>query len=349
MYNIRKIMMLMIVLLVLISLPIFSQESTQIAPEKKSVFEVTPAASFVWYPYSKTTVGESTITEIDTYNFGISVLLGLKLFDKIGAQLNLTIDDPTFEKMVDFAGYINAFNLMLKFDFHAFGGNVTWQGETPDPIPNNKYNFRNTWNTVSLMYSLDELLYPLRHMRLAIGISFVDFSMPVEYQIRNEAKFPEDPSPGFGKINGQLWGISLFTDTLVKNMDLPSSDRNSWISLGWLLNIDALDNIKFWIYTDFNLGFLGTGELDKDAINWMKTANNVNSIDTNFDVVSVLFMKYSQIVGFQYIWDIGKKSRIGLAIGADMMLEMILAGTEDIEIDVSTFNIGPAVRLSIKF
>jgi len=340
MKNVKKLYIVLIITL-------FSGLCFPATAFSSDLFSVTPAVSFAWYPQVSYTE-ESTITEADMNNYGISVLLGLKLFDKIGAHLNLTIDDPNFEKLVDFAGYISAYNFMLKFDYRSFGGSVTWQGDTPTPdsIPSNGYDFRNTWTTISLLYNLDDILVAMPYWRMAIGISYVDFGMPVEYLVNN--KNISNPVPGFGMINGKLWGITFFFDSLVKSMDLPEDRRSSgWFTLGHLLGINFLETVPFWLYTDFNLGVIGSFELEREAVDWMVNANNdITSIDRTINGV---FMRYSQVVGFQKIWDIGEKSRIGLAIGVDILLEWIGASNDDIEIKFSSFSVGPIIRLSMRF
>jgi hypothetical protein len=309
------------------------------------LFSIAPAAMFSWYLHTDITE-ESTKTEIDTDNYGMSFIMGLKLFNKVGAQLNLTVDDPTFQKLIDFMGYFDVYNVIPKFDYHSFGGNVTWQSDTPDPIPNNKYNFRNNWNNVSLLYNWGNMIpsdVAVGYM-VSVGVGYFNFTMPVEYKIKNKEKLTY---PGFGMIDGKIFGLSIFIDTLAAGMNLTKDVREGKNSTG--MTILRGTNLDLWIYTDFFLSlFGGTLELEKNAINNMSAKNN-SSIDSDIKPDSDTFFRASAIIGLQKVWDISEKFRIGLAIGVDLLTESIKVSNDDIEIDYSLFSVGPAIRLSMKF
>ena len=180
------------------------------AQEKKSgIFNITPAVTFSWYPYASFKKEVSTDTDVDLNNFGISVIMGLKLFDKVGAHLNLKIDDPAFKKLIDVAGYVTAYYFLLKFDYHAFGCTVTWAGNTLNPIPVGAYNFRNRWTNVSLLFRVDQLAIRNAFLQWflqeyflksewnlgAIGIGYARFDMPLEYRVQPGSGLS---NPGFG-------------------------------------------------------------------------------------------------------------------------------------------------------
>jgi hypothetical protein len=207
--------------------------------QEKDIFSVLPAATFSWYPFAwSNTLAEkpSTKTEVDLDNFGMSFIMGLKFFDKVGVHLNLKINDPTFQKLVDFAGYINAWYLMLKFDYHSYGGSVSWTANTPNPIPNG-FDFRTEQTNIALLFRLDQL-YPVKletfnpmlwaikesHIVVAVGIAYASFSQPVEYQVQPDRGLSY---PGFGMIKGEVWGISYHFDTLTWFTELSASQRSA--------------------------------------------------------------------------------------------------------------------------
>jgi hypothetical protein len=328
------------------------------AQEKKSdIFSIAPAVTFSWYPYVNFGEGASTNTEIDLNNFGMSVMMSLKLFDKVGAHLNLKIDDPTFKKLVDVAGYVTAYYFLLKFDYHSFGGTVTWIGDTPNPIPGEVYNFRNQWINVLLLFRVDQLKIrneslrrPLEELLLiggknlgAIGIGYARFDMPVEYKgIGSELS-----NPGFGLVKGEAWGLSILWDTLSWNMERPVSYR-SWTQYLWVYVDVFLGRLPF--------GFIGKAETDAQAIEWMSNANNGVSINDNGNIRNFHenagisgYLHEKMNLGFQYTWDIGKKGRIGFAVGAELLVEMIEVFTDDIAIGFGAWHIGPALRVSARW
>jgi hypothetical protein len=332
--------LVLIVLFIGLCTAAWAQEQEQ---EKKSgIFSITPAVAFSWYPYANFNEGVSTKTEVDLNNFGMSVIMGLKLFDKVGAHINLKIDDPTFKKLVDIAGFVTAYYFMIKFDYHSFGGTVTWVGNTPNPIPGEVYDFRNQWTNVSLLFRIDQLkinddflrglLYELRLIGQgnlgAIGIGYAGFDMPLEYQIQPDSGL----HPGFGLVKGDAWGFSILWDTLSWNMERPPSYGGGIMGLMQYI----------WIYVDWFHGFIVNGKTDAQAIAWMNNANGV-SIDGNIKP-SYAIVKAN--VGLQYVWNVGKKSRIGLAVGAEILEETIEASNADINIYFWSRHIGPAVRVS---
>jgi len=335
------------VLIVLLIAPCTTAWAQEQEQEKRSgIFSITPAFSFAWYPYANFFKEESTNTEVDLNNFGMSVIMGLKIFDKVGAHLNLKIDDPTFKKLVDVAAYVTAYYFMIKFDYHAFGGTVTWAGNTPNPIPGEVYDFRNQWSNVSLLFRIDQLkinddfLRGLLHELFlsgggnlgAIGIGYARFDMPLEYRAHSGSELS---NPGFGLVKGEAWGLSILWDTLSWNMERPPSYGGGIIGFMRYL----------WIYLDWFHGFIGKGETDAQAIAWMNNANGV-SIDGNIKP-SYAIVKAN--VGLQYVWNVGKKSRIGLAVGAEILEETIDANNDDIDVYFWSRHIGPAVRVSARW
>ena len=327
-----------------------------LAQEKKSdIFNITPAFSFAWYPSANFLKEESTNTEVDLNNFGMSVMMGLKLFDKVGAHLNLKIDDPTFQKLVDIAGFVTAYYFMIKFDYHSFGGTVTWAGNTPNPIPGEVYNFRNEWMNVSLLFRVDQLrmrdkpsmlelyLFGLLHeLRLigegnlgAIGIGYANFDMPLEYRVQPDSGLS---NPGFGLVKGEAWGFSMLWDTLIYRMERPTFHGGGIMGLMQYI----------WIYLDWfhGLSFIGKGETDAQAIAWMSNANNGVSVDGN---IKPAYAIVKANLGLQYVWNVGKKGRIGLALGAEILEETIEASNDDINIYFWSRHIGPALRVSVRW
>ena len=326
-----------------------------VQPKKNDIFNITPAFSFAWYPSAKFYNEESANTEVDRNNFGMSVMMGLKLFDKVGAHLNLKIDDPTFQKLVDIAGFVTAYYFMIKFDYHSFGGAVTWAGNTPNPISGEVYNFRNQWTNVSLLFRIDQLrmrnepsilelsLFSLlQGLRLvgtgnlgAVGIGYARFDMPLEYRIQPDRGLS---NPGFGLVTGEAWGFSILWDTLIWNMERPAFHEGNIIPLMQYI----------WICLDWfqGLSFIGKGETDAQAIAWMSNANNGVSVDGNIKP-SYSIVKVD--LGLQYVWDVGKKGRIGLAVGAEFLEETIEASNNDINIYFLSRHIGPAMRVSARW
>jgi len=321
----------------------WAQEQEQ---EKKSgIFSITPAVAFSWYPYANFNEEVSTKTEVDLNNFGMSVIMGLKLFDKVGTHLNLKIDDPTFKKLVDIAGFVTAYYFMLKFDYHSFGGTVTWAGDTPNPISGEVHDFRNQWNNVSLLFRVDQLkikneylrglLYELRLIGEgnlgAIGIGYARFDMPLEYQIQPDRGLS---NPGFGLVKGDAWGLSMLWDTQARYMELPAFSGRGIMGLMQYI----------WIYVDWFHGFTVNGETDAQAIAWMSNANNDVSVNGNISR-GMKYAIFKGTLGFQYVWNVGKKGRIGVAVGAEYLEETIYANNNDINIRFWSRHIGPAVRV----
>lgn len=333
--------------------------NTAWAEEKRSaIFSITPAVSFAWYPYAGYLRQESTKTETDLNNIGISALMSLKLFDKVGAQLGLKIDDPTFQKLVDFAGYVNIYGVILNFDYHSFGGTVTWEGVTPNPIPDGSYPFRSHWTTVSLLANILQLIKADYPQLVALGIAYSNFEVPLEYKVKKGSGL----YPGFGLVKGDAWGFSLLGDTLVGSMELsPEAENRSLFSfpLGGF-------NIDLWFYVDCFYGiFLQKAEIDAEAFARMVNANGGASIDgditRNFSMfysddddndennLPLSIMKMSVILGVQKVWDIGKKARIGLAVGVELRSENFFTSSNDIQIGFDSMNVGPVIRLGARW
>jgi hypothetical protein len=325
------------------------------AQEKKTgIFSITPAFTFSWYPYATfhEDASANTDTEVDVNNFGMSAMMSLKLFDKVGANVDLKIDDPAFRKLVDIAGYLTAYYFMLKFDYHSFGGTVRWAGNPSyNPIPNGLVNFRNQWTTVSLLFRVDELALDgegffseyLRLMRDylflggqvmgAVGIGYARFDMPLAYQTQPSSGLLH---PGFGLVKGEVWGFEFLWDTLSKTMERSAAERSSWL---WLQHI--------WVYIDWfwglpPFGVVGSGEIDAKAVKWMSDKNGV-SVDGN--ISNLHYGVVHGILGYQNVWDIGKTGKIGLAVGVELLEENIKAHSDDILIDYWSWHIGPTVRV----
>jgi hypothetical protein len=321
------------------------------AQEKKTgIFSITPALTFSWYPFAifLTDKSSNTDTEVDINNFGMSAMMSLKLFDKVGANVDLKIDDPTFKKLVDIAGYLTASYFLLKFDYHSFGGTVTWAGD-----PNYPVSFRNQWTAVSLLFRIDQLVLEgegffsiyLRAVREqlflngeilgAIGIGYAQFDMPLGYQVQEDSGLE---TSGFGFVKGKVWGIEFLWDTLSKNMERSAAERRSWL---WLEHI--------WAYLDFfwglpPFGFVGSGGIDANAINWMSD-HNLRAKAVDGDISNLHYGFVQGILGYQNVWDIGKTGRLGFAIGVELLEEDIRAHNDDIKIDYTSWHIGPTVRI----
>jgi len=325
--------------------------------EKRSpLFSITPALSFAWYPLGLDRRQESTETKYGLSNIGISALMGLKLFDKVGAQLGLKIDDPTFQKLVDFAGYVNIYGAIINFDYHSFGETTTWKGNTPDPIPGGSYHFRSHWTNVSLLYNFPIFRNQGNSYLIALGIAYSNFEMPLEYKVKKGSQLS---NPGFGLVKGHAWGLSALMDTLVGSMEAsPEARKKPFLSFG--------DGFSVWIYNDGFFGlYLQKAEIEADALAWMVNANNGASIDgditRNFTViysddddnknndVGFNFMKMSLILGIQKVWDIGIKARIGLAVGVEWRTENFFTSSDDIAVGFESANLGPVVRFSARW
>ena len=338
--------LIMAVLMFCFTTAVFAKE-----PANSSLFSVMPAVSFSWFPKVSFTE-ENTITTADIENYGMSFVMGLKFFDKYGASLNLTIDDPKFQKMVDFAGTITAHDLILKFDIHTFGGNVIWDPDLtesyrPNPIPGG-YDFKTQFNSVSLMYRWDQLLGVNLGLLGAAGISYSSISIPVEYQVLGEYKvnLQDIRIPGFGNVKANLWGFSMYFDSLTPVMEMSKAERKYS-----LLRMEYLD-LDWWIYTDFVLGMIGKANYDEESLKWMATQNDVESISDKFSSPAAgnpLFMRYTQVIGIKKVWDVGQNARIGLAIGGEGLLEWFSGFTDDFAINYDAFSIGPTIRFTAKF
>jgi len=323
--------------------------------KRNSIFSITPAVSFAWYPYAYFLKQESIKTEADINNFGISALMGLKLFDKVGVQLGIKIDDPTFKKMVDFAGYINVYSFIINFDYHTYGGTVTWEGSTPNPISGGSYFFRGHWTNISLLYNLLPVFMKDYPQLIAIGITYTSFETPLEYRVKKDSKL----NPGFGLVKFNAWGISILMDTLVGAMELSPEAKER--SLFKPLKFRDY-NLNLWMYFDIFYGlYLQKGEIDAKALAWMVNANDGASIDgditRNFKIFandengddSNGVFKLSLILGIQKVWDLGKKTRIGLAGGVGFGMEKLYTSSDDIIVGFNSMYIGPVVRFSARW
>jgi hypothetical protein len=318
------------------------------AQEKKDIASVSTAATFSWYPFAwsntlikKIDTKPSAENELYLDDFGISLIMGLKLFDKVGSYLNLKIDDPTFQKMVDVAGYVNAWYLMLKFDYHSYGGSVNWTTDKPNPISDG-YNFRTEQTNIALLFRFDQL-YPVKletfnpflkefkdaHLVAAVGIGYARFSLPVEYQTQQDSGLSYS---GFGLISGETWGLSVHFDTLVGYSELSASERN------------ASPFRHLWMYLDAFTGFSSKGETDGETIKWMSEKNEAPVDGDLFPT----YVTLNAILGYQHVWDIGKKGRIGFAAGAELSFEGSHADNDDIAVNQEFWHLGPAVRASFR-
>ncbi|MDR1748183.1 MAG: hypothetical protein LBR47_03910 [Spirochaetaceae bacterium] len=285
--------------------------------------------------------------------------MGLKLFDKVGVQLNLKIDDPAFKKLVDAAGYVTAYHFILKFDYHSFGGTVTWIGDTPNPIPGGVYNFRNVWTNVSLLFRIDELTIKntflkglLSELLLigsgnlgAIGISYASFEMPLEYQVQPNRGLS---APGFGLIKGEAWGMRILWDTLIKRMENSALDAQRMQDRTGYELFHLFVQKYLWIYVEWFHGFIVQGKTDAQAIAWMSNAHNGVSVNGNISK-GMEYAIVKGILGFQNMWNVGKKGRIGIAVGVELLEETIDANNDDIDIHFWSRHIGPAVRVSARW
>ena len=117
----------------------------QTANAKKSNVEIEPLVGFAWFPlssfniwlrdYAGTRIGEEGKGSYDmntAFNFVNFYQLGLNFFDKVGASLNLNIDDPTFQRLTQIAGAIDAKHFGLRFDYHQAKGTTHWYGDKLD-------------------------------------------------------------------------------------------------------------------------------------------------------------------------------------------------------------------------
>ena len=352
----KQIVWVVVVVITLFGNKVWAQENED--KKKNDLFSIAPAFSFAWYPFTKFFEEESTNTKVDLNNFGMSAIISLKLYKKVGVHLNLKIDDPTFQKLIDIAGYVSASYFLLKYDYHSFGGTVSWIGNTPNPIPDEVSYFHNQWYSVSLLFRVDQwvdkvtlkndpnfftyLLFGyLSGAGLigagsigAIGIGYASFDMPLEYKVRSDSGLS---NPGFGLIKGNAWGLSILWDTLTWRMERPTSIK----SLAQYINF-------LWIYVDMfsGLSFITKGETDAKAIAWMSNANNDIAVDAN---IKPSYSIFKIDLGLQFVWDVGKKGRMGLAIGAELLEETIAAASNDINIYFYSRHIGPAVRISVRW
>jgi len=324
--------------------------------EKKAVLSITPALTFAWYPLSYFSEREgSTYTEGGINNIGISVLMGLRLFDKVGAQLNLKIDDPTFQKMVDFAGLISAYGFALNFDYHSFNEKVTWKGSTPDPMQGNPFQYHSRWNGISLLYNISQFFEKEEAFFIALGVTYCTLETPLEYRVKQGGGLS---NPGFGLVKGNFWGIGYIIDMATGAMNLSQEERkrNNLYSI--------FPNMGLWMLLEGYVGFAPKLKTDDDAIAWMSVANGGKFVDGNIDNSFSLgyskkneddsggpfsIMKVSCIMGLQKIWDISKKARVGFAAGVECRVEEFNSSGSDIEVCFNSLNIGPVVRLSARW
>ena len=316
------------------------------------IFNVTPSAMFSWYPssaYGKfssaSDIEPSTKTTTGLNNYGISALMGLKLFDKVGAQLNMKIDDSNFQNLVDIAGRINAYMFLLKFDYHSFTGIVTWDGDKAyNPIPGGEMEFSSKWYSFSLLFRVDEWLEMEWLGLIGIGAFYGSAEIPVQYRRNKESeKLLSTHNPGFGWIkSNQIWGFSFLWDGLTAYMEAEDPSYQAF---------SISDSSALWIYMDLLMGFADT-ELDEAAVKEMAVANGFgkNELSNKNDGAGNSgYMKNSIILGLMKRWDVGKKTRIGLAVGVEMLMEALSFKNDDIVADIFGFSAGPVVRFSARF
>ena len=309
-------------------------------------FSIAPGLSFSSYPYADYIEGDS---EMDfEQNYGLSALLNLKLFGKVSAHIDFGLNDPTFQKMVDIAGKIDAFNFILMFDYHTLKGDVKWKGSSPNPFPDNKvkFDFDTTLTNISLMYRVDPLFNLEEDIfALGLGVSFSQFEMPVEYYKVGSSNLKYN---GFGNIKGTAWGAALLADTMIMSMGWSDENVSKYSDFALEFHDDGNFALHGWIWAYLILAGVTEGEFDDKSIKRMAVINEVDDIKSGFERAESTYAKLSLILGLLARWEV-RIGRIGLAVGAEVLWEQFGINSKDLRGESWSVSIGPVIRVSAKF
>jgi len=306
-------------------------------------FTFAPGLSFSWYPYTDFSnyAGEKIES---SHNWGLSAMLNLALFQRICFNFNISLDDPTFDKLIKIAGYLSAYNFMIKYDYHAFRGTATGTGIPPNnPLPDGPKKFDAALTDISLMYRFDSSIFSDPVMLWAVGAFYADFNTWTGYQGLSPLK------NGFGKISGTAWGVSMLLDSIPLSMGIADSD-------GFIDFYDALEffddgthAVHAWVYGFMLLGGVTDGKLDKNVVQEMADRSGMSIEDTDYtDKVTGIYAKISLILGLLNRWEVGPV-HIGLAVGAELLWEQFRIGTKKVIAEVNVWNIGPVIRFNVRF
>ena len=310
-------------------------------------FTIAPGFSAAWYPYADFSDYVGAPIETGYNNWGLSAMMNLALFQRVSASIDFGISDPTLKKLMKFAGYLSAYNFMIKYDYHAYNGKATGKGSPPDnPLPDGPKNFDASMTDISLMYRFDSSIFSDPVMMWAVGLFYANFNTWTGYQGLSPLQ------DGFGKITGTAWGVSMLLDSIPLSMGLADSD-------GY---IDFCDGLEFfdngtyalhaWVYGYMLLGAIpaGSGSLDKKVVQDMADRGGIPLEDTDFKKnPGGTYAKISVILGFLNRWELGPV-HIGLAIGAELLWEQFSIKTKkDIAAEVNVWNIGPVARLTVRY
>jgi hypothetical protein len=351
MSNVKKIMMLMTVLLVFITLP------TVVMAEGDFQFDMAFTAS--WFPLSfmDGDFGDfnkdlSLDYDVGVNNYGLSATMGLKAFEKYGAYMDLKIDDPTFQKAVDVLGLLNIHWVFLKFDYHSFAGNVSWNNDTPNPIPGGKKDFKSNWTTFSLMAELARAFDIIDYWGdlssgdfiFAVGAFYGTVNIPIEYRIKY-------PNHGYGELDTQVFGASFILS-----------------AYDYLLFSNALDEKKgatgLYFFANALLGW-GEFSYDKNVISAMEIANNLTEGTIKRDKGTIMVFRLDGILAVTKSWNLGK-GIAGFSIGVNLLIDLILPDNKNdtnssekdedgeytnhyISSGIQMYNFGPTARFHLRF
>ena len=85
--------------------------------DKPVIFDT--AAAFSWYPLNNFA---GAMNEEGGFNYNLQLSMGLKLFKKMSAYVNMDIDDPTMKKLINVAGALGSKYFGVQFDYHKVRG-----------------------------------------------------------------------------------------------------------------------------------------------------------------------------------------------------------------------------------
>jgi len=278
-----------------------------------------------WYPYAELNpewYGDfSTKTNLNLNNFGLSALMDLKFFKDYGAALDLKIDDPTFKKLVDFAGRLSYKGFLLGFNYHSFGGTVKWLDGANHPLPDKEKDnrFRTEWTTYSLMadFAYGTWYAEPYDMIGAFGISLLTFDIPLEHRVKDAV--------AVAPVSGTSVGLSFLFNY---GGEAPSFIKGfyQWIHLNGIAGLTFFTK-------------------DKNTYNELSKATGVNLTYTDDDCNDWgFFLRANAILGVNKMWYVGYSTTIGVSAGIDFLIDWFLAAPE-----LFMMSVGPAMRFSVRF
>jgi hypothetical protein len=317
------------------------------APKTKNfAFEAAFASS--WYPASSFgyVLGEESSMEytLDPIrNFGLSAIVNMKFYNKFKAHFDLKVDDPIMQKALQYIGYVNFNGMIVKYDHHAFSGDVKWklaEGLSPFKDGKTSTNFNASWNTISLLYNIVEGWAQQGDATTGVvgfGLFYANASVPMEYRTSYMQDEESNPAYGYGWVTNNIFGITAIIDVM-------------HTELNFLFPYPGLEG---WYYLN---GFFGIGgsEFDKKAIKKIEELYPFESgaLDSYSNGVA-LFVRLHFITGLNKRWKIGNTAQIAFALGLDLKLDSLITMTQDLTYDFSAnmgmVSFGPTARLTVRF